>query len=383
MIKIDKRKIENIKDYYCTNIRDSIINVINSKINSSKNKNILEEIRDNIDIFIKSEFPELFEYIKNDFPKINSFFLYDIYDYYSKLTLRNNFNGSNDKEKIKNKIEVINNIITKYNEKDLDINKLKTDREIKDELNTRKEKLDIIDLREELNNIFDYDKLMKDELRHCIITKLNLEICPYCNRQFISKYKDNKGNDKTTADLDHFYSKKKYPIFAFSIYNFIPSCKLCNSRTMKGEKNFFISPSIYPFEESFNDYAKFIIKFDNNYDVDVLKGSSDKFSIDFEFICNKVDENKVNNFIETFKLKELYSLNHNDYVKEIIKKLIIYNKSRIDELYQEYGGTLFKNKEEILQTIVSNYVESKDIDKRVLSKLTKDILEEFRIEYSV
>ena len=34
---------------------------------------------------------------------------------------------------------------------------------------------------------------------------------------------------RTRADLDHFLAKSKTPIFACSLYNLVPSCKICNS----------------------------------------------------------------------------------------------------------------------------------------------------------
>ena len=50
-------------------------------------------------------------------------------------------------------------------------------------------------------------------------------------------------------------------------------------------------------------------------------------------------------------------------------------RSQIKELYKSYGN-LFKDEEELVRIIFGNYINSKDLNKRPLSKLTKDILKE-------
>ena len=90
---------------------------------------------------------------------------------------------------------------------------------------------------------------------------------------------------------------------------------------------------------------------------------------------NKNKEKVVNSHIETFNIQNLYN-EHKDIVLELIQKAQIYNESYIDELYQKYEGTLFKNREDVLRHITGGYIEDKDINKRPLSKLIKDISEE-------
>ena len=50
---------------------------------------------------------------------------------------------------------------------------------------------------------------------------LELNVCPYCNRNFI--------NQKRGIELDHYFSKSQYPLFAISFYNLIPCCHSCNN----------------------------------------------------------------------------------------------------------------------------------------------------------
>lgn len=203
-----------------------------------------------------------------------------------------------------------------------------------------------------------YQRLKKSEY----IKDLNITVCPYCNRNYIFNFK--KSNSlKATAQLDHFFDKSTYPYFSISIFNLVPSCQTCNQRKSK------IQNAIYhPFTETFNDDVKFKLKLIDS------KFYYDKNSLEIEKKILK-NEDKVNSHIKTFNINNLYE-EHKDIVLELIQKAQIYNESYIDELYQKYEGTLFKNREDVLRHITGGFIEDKDINKRPLSKLIKDISEE-------
>ena len=84
---------------------------------------------------------------------------------------------------------------------------------------------------------------------------------------------------------------------------------------------------------------------------------------------------KAETIKEDFALEVLYQ-EHKDIVLELIQKREIYPDSYIDDLFHQYEGTLFKNREDVLRHITGGYIEDKDINKRPLSKLIKDISEE-------
>jgi len=205
-----------------------------------------------------------------------------------------------------------------------------------------------------------------------LVESLGLTVCPYCNRNFINTiYRDNidkpRAIDRRTSQLDHFYPKSIFPILAMSFYNLIPSCMVCN----------FIKKDISEVNKYYNPYDA---RFDGN------KGFQFKLRITSpEFYYNKdkieieydgLDEQKrISNNLDLFKIKELYN-EHKDIVIELIQKDIIYNDSYIDELYKKYEGTLFKNREDVLRLVTSNYIAEDELDKRPLSKLTRDIAEE-------
>ena len=201
-----------------------------------------------------------------------------------------------------------------------------------------------------------YQRLKKPEY----IKDLDITVCPYCNRNYIFNFKKSKSLE-ATAQLDHFFDKSSYPFFSVSIFNLVPSCQTCNQRKSKKQNEIY-----HPFIESLNDDVKFGLKIKDS------KFYYDKDSLEIEIPKNI---NKVNSHVETFNIQNLYN-EHKDIALELIQKAQIYNESYIDELYQKYEGTLFKNREDVLRHITGGYIEDKDINKRQLSKLIKDISEE-------
>jgi len=197
-----------------------------------------------------------------------------------------------------------------------------------------------------------------------LVHDLNMVVCPYCNRNFINNT-DKKG--KRTCDIDHFFPKKVFPFLAISFYNLIPSCKWCNftkkDKANTEPENYLINP--YDTRDEFIFDAKFIVRFLNSkfyYKADALE-------IEFkEHLAPRVAKH-----IETFDLEDLYK-KHKDYALELIQKKYAYSESYIDNLFQQYEGTLFKNREDILRLVTSNFVEEEDLSKRPLSKLTMDIV---------
>ncbi|MCB2313467.1 hypothetical protein LGL55_20520 [Clostridium tagluense] len=207
-----------------------------------------------------------------------------------------------------------------------------------------------------------------------LLAILNITTCPYCNRSYIHTYVGNYASSR--ADIDHFYPKSIYPFLAVSLYNFIPSCHMCNA-SFKSSLDTFLIPHIYPHEEEFGQSVRFRTEPCGNTDpLKYMQGNSLDFDILLD-INDKTIEEKVGNSNSTFAIEGIYEF-HKDYVQEIIKKAIVYNESRINELEREYPG-LFENKEELIRVIFANYINAKDLGKRPLSKLTKDICEEFGI----
>lgn len=226
-----------------------------------------------------------------------------------------------------------------------------------------------------------------------LIKLLGVTVCPYCNRAFIDTYKV-ADELESNGELDHFFPKEKYPYLSLSLYNLIPCCSVCNKAKSNSYENI-----LYPYDlkdGSYGEDAKFRAFFytisdkesledddktteNRKYDVEYLLGNSNSFKIKLVVKDKKsIKGRKIENSRKVFKIDKLYNF-HKDYVRSLIKKSIVYNESRIEELYSQYK-TLFDSRDEVIKMIVGNNINEDDLDKRPLSKLTKDICEDLGLK---
>ena len=232
---------------------------------------------------------------------------------------------------------------------------------------------EVSELREDIEKVFNYKGFYKWQSYNAynLAKNLQVNVCPYCNRQYTFTIIDTKTNKgKTRPEFDHFFSKAKYPYLALSFYNLIPSCKICNS-TFKGQEEWTLKTHIHPYLNQFGNDCKFSLKLKQGKGVDFFYGEEDAFEITLKNNGNEQIQGNINDLC----LEQIYN-GHKDYVREIIQKSVIYSDSYINSLFYQFGGTLFSGMADIQKMINNNYILEEDLDKRVLSKLTKDISEE-------
>jgi hypothetical protein len=212
-----------------------------------------------------------------------------------------------------------------------------------------------------------------------LANKLNIDVCPYCNRQYTHTLSysivDDKGNevdvDRVRPDLDHFAPKSIYPYLALSFYNLIPSCLPCNQR-LKRDVDFRFDTHVYPYNEGFKSEVRFNLKIK---DIGFFKGKVSKENAEIKLDFGKLIDSKEKRNSEVFELENLYNF-HLDYVHELMNKAIIYNDDYLLSLSKQLGAN-FTDKKDIALFISSNYVGDDELHLRPLSKLTKDMLEQF------
>jgi hypothetical protein len=207
--------------------------------------------------------------------------------------------------------------------------------------------------------------------------ELNINVCPYCNKNYMVTISDIINDIFTRPTLDHFFAKADYPFLALSLYNLIPSCHICNSH-IKKSKPFHIDTHIHPYFDDFNEIKKFSI----DKKLLSLVNKDDEFNIIFE---NKngittIEEIKADNHIKDFALKSLYNC-HKDKVLELIDISRAYNEASFENLVNEFAKStqIFKDTNDVKRLILCHHVEDENIDKRPLNKLIKDISEELGI----
>lgn len=208
-----------------------------------------------------------------------------------------------------------------------------------------------------LYNIFvdhGYEKISKFDF----IKKIEINTCPYCNRNYIL-YSNNKKIVK--PEIDHFFPKGIYPLLAVSFYNLIPCCQSCNGYFGKHEKDSFLISLKSPYELNSDDFV-FSYKINNISIINPLIGKS---SVDV-LLKTKCLKNS-----EIFNLEKYYQM-HQDHVLE----LIIKSKTKYSDAYKNSLLKLSKyqlSKSEIDRMIIGNYSLEKEQHKRPLSKMYQDI----------
>ena len=202
---------------------------------------------------------------------------------------------------------------------------------------------------------------------------LGVNICPYCNRNYVHTLEKDKG--KTRPELDHYYPQSRFPFLSLSIYNLIPSCHICNSN-FKGSIDFYEKKHIHPYEDNLSDKFIFYIKMKNENDVTLTIPQLDDFSIKMDTTTDDSDEiDKIENSKKTFRLEELYDF-HKDIAQEVLTKSIFYNETRLKELRDfkdSNGKEIFNDVKDVSRYILCNYTADEDLGKRTLAKFTKDI----------
>lgn len=179
---------------------------------------------------------------------------------------------------------------------------------------------------------------------------LELRVCPYCNRQYITPIITK--TKRLRADLDHFWPKSKYPIFSMSLYNLIPSCKFCNS-SLKHEEDPG-KDALHPYHDNYDDYFTFGIDGD-----------------DFLHPKIKIDkyDDKIKKILTMFSIEDQYKY-HSNIVENFYIRRQFYQPEFIRELLKDKA---YENVQEILSIIIGYPVNKEKITEDALGKLKRDL----------
>lgn len=229
------------------------------------------------------------------------------------------------------------------------------------------------ELSERLTDL--YENFTKRKLGKVLAEKMGVSVCPYCNRSYVFTVSD----EGIRPQYDHFFCKSKYPYLAVSLYNLIPSCPICN--LSKSDEDVYNANNVdvnilYPYEHEFGYDVRFSTNGIGN--ITYLNGNSDD---DFHIKIECPDEpqerkERVKNANGLFSLEKLYD-KHKDYVRDIMRLAHMYSEDYINDLFSKFPY-LFKTREEIESTVFLTPLAHDDWGKRVLAKLSYDIIMEVR-----
>lgn len=236
-------------------------------------------------------------------------------------------------------------------------------------------KVKINEINTVVSEIFSYETLTnKKELRAKIMNFSKIEICPYCNRNFISRFLDKDNKEKSAAQLDHFFPKTKFPLFSLSIKNFIPTCATCNG-VLKGAKIFSVK---YPLNSNGNSDIFFSIKYNS---IGELQGTLPPKYIGIKKEFSTLDETAdvetlwekllIDEIYEELRIESIYQ-NHLNFVKDLNWKQNIYNNSYIDFTNRLLNTNM--TKEDIYLLEFGYRLTEEELLQKPLSKLAQDVL---------
>ena len=209
--------------------------------------------------------------------------------------------------------------------------------------------------------LFNYTRYRVSQF--CVDTYLELGFgratCVYCNIErtsIVSKTRGGGVSHRIRFDLDHFFPQARYPYFALSFYNHIPSCHGCNSQ-IKGEKDFKLTTHIHPYFESFDNVYKFSIS-----------GTALHSQVVNEIMINETGIKNGDLTVTDLELYENYQVESGN-VEELIKVL------------RDYEHLLNPTDIDGFKSMIFNVVGVKQFRKDILSKsnskLMRDITKMF------
>lgn len=271
------------------------------------------------------------------------------------------------------------------------------DKEIRKDKNVRRKKSLV-------KYVFRYEDFSKLEAVYDFITMYNVQVCPYCNRQYITTARTQKGSKSDTPEspeerekrtrpqLDHFKNKNAFPWLALSINNLVPSCGVCN--LLKHDKDEGI---LYPFSEGMGSVFVFKTVDNDGQITSVLTGARRAFG-DFDVKLLPTVENindelreRAEQSIRTFLLEEVYQI-HKKYITSMYfqryvntDEFLMDRVEQFPELFRPIGDTggkpLEKEKKEAAFQELKRAIFLMDYTPeawgdRPLAKLTHDIEKE-------
>ena len=213
----------------------------------------------------------------------------------------------------------------------------------------------------DLHEIFKYTNKYDSKIsaffkRHA--DELKIYTCHYCDMAYINVYTENsKSIAKSQFDIDHFLPKGKCPPVALSLFNFVPSCPVCNERIKREDLPYvnlnelkYLSPSSFAF--------------DLHKRIKVKLGHSKSPRKDFIYFVAK---HPYDRYVDFFHLQERYDYHKIEALRlEKLKKN--YSRSQIAQI----AKCLHRAEKEVKEDIFNQrYMQNSH---RCFAKFTIDIL---------
>lgn len=230
---------------------------------------------------------------------------------------------------------------------------------------------DIIVKYKSLIDVFNYKKYISsnENNSYIIADYIGVNSCVYCNRQYILNIEADDGSKVVRPEFDHFLPKSKYPFFALSIYNLIPSCHTCNSNC-KGSKvlDLHMNPYLTPDAVFFNF----------TYNINRV---GRPISVELKNILEINNDNgaSVSKMLECFKIRDLYNGHRDLELKDLYLFAKKYSDTYLRDILGKTTSELNISPDEAYRLLFGTERQTSNNNDRPLSKFKRDILTELKI----
>mgnify|MGYP000767444955 FL=1 len=209
-------------------------------------------------------------------------------------------------------------------------------------------------------DVFDYEYYINKSNGYKLARLIGQNSCVYCNRQYTLTV-DNPKNI-VRPEFDHYLPKSKYPFFAMSLYNLIPSCHICNS-SCKGTKEFCLTMNPY-LTDGNKEYFTF------SYE------GSDAASLK---VTLKDIDPSAKELCESFHLKEIYNAHSQLELKDLYTFAQKYSSTYLKDILPQTVRGFTPSQEEAFNCIFGTEIDRSKDNNRPLSKFKRDILTELKV----
>lgn len=155
---------------------------------------------------------------------------------------------------------------------------------------------------------------LTEEIRGILVERMDIPICPYCNRQYIQPVTIDE-KKRYLGDLDHILPKSQYRLFSLSLWNLTPSCKVCNQIFKKNKSAKILNPQ----EKGFDEDCTLILLYN---DVRQMIGMDPPVGMQWEIqpFASEDVKARLENNLQVFHLNEVYKYHQLDMQRTLQRR---------------------------------------------------------------
>lgn len=225
------------------------------------------------------------------------------------------------------------------------------------------------DLRLGVEYVFNYDLFIKKAKKrydaYNLAESLDINTCPYCNRNYTNTVIRSNGEKLTRPQFDHYIDKGTNPLLAISFFNLIPSCSICNS-SIKGTAKFDLDNYLHPYIDNNIEDIRFTYKYSN------------QTKTGLKVQVETPDQSKSKNTVEAFAIEQIYN-SHTSELLDLIKTRQYFSDKYLSILRSNLLKDVIVSRDDLYRIVFGTEYDSINFVNRPFSKFKNDILKELGI----